>query len=219
MDHLDHYDLAKELYEDNRIDYGDGEFAWETSKDEAHEIIRGRTARQDAREDYRADFGDGETVSIWDNKWANKPAEVPVGSGDAAVGVALVALVAAGVYGLCKWLFNEEAEPTKAYTPRMEQLVCAQKETHIDEHDERLDSFAEIERRHEELIDRLRGDLNAHFEQPGCLFYMSTEYQVSELDDHFGRFTNAKDVDLFIRGEERVEVLEKAELCKVLLSA
>ena len=219
MDHLDHYDLAKELYEDNRIDYGDGEFAWETSKDEAHEIIRGRTARQDAREDYRADFGDGETVSIWDNKRANKPAEVPVGSGDAAIGVALVALVAAGFYGLCKWLFNEEAEPTKA-TSRMEQLVCAEKEAHIDGHDERLDSLDEIfTRRYEGLIDRLRGDLSTHLDQPGSLFYLSTEYNVTALVAQFERFTSAKDIDKFTRGEKREKVLEMAELYKVLLSA
>ena len=38
-----------------RIDYGDGEFAWETSKDEASEIIRCLNACQDAWEDFERD--------------------------------------------------------------------------------------------------------------------------------------------------------------------
>ena len=53
---MDVIDLAEILYEDNRIDYGDGEFAWETSKDEAGEIIRCLNARQDALEDFERDL-------------------------------------------------------------------------------------------------------------------------------------------------------------------
>ena len=63
----------------------------------------------------------------------------------------------------------------------------------------------------EKLIDGVTKMLNDHLNQPGSVFYMSTEFQVSELVDHFGRFTNPDDIDKFIRGEERPKVLEMAE--------
>ena len=230
---MNQHELAEELYDNHRSDYGDGEYARGEAWDEAGEIIRRQNAHQDAWEDSRADSGDGETVSIWDNKWAPKPAEPSGGSGNVAIGVAL-GIVALGC-GLYKWLFGQKEPPAttpanNSYTPTMERLVREseenaaqilehQKQTRTaDEHDARLDGIAEIATRHECLIDALKNDINDHLEQPGSVFYMSTEYPLSALDDHFKRFKDPDDIDKFIRGEERVKVLEMAELYKVLLA-
>ncbi len=70
-----------------------------------------------------------------------------------------------------------------------------------------------------ELLDKLSKKFDERLERPGSIFYMSTEYPLSELlDYHFGRFKNLKDFDLFIRCEKRPKVLEMAELYKVLLA-
>lgn len=205
---MDQFELAKELYDDYRSDHGDGEYAWDAAMDEAGERIRRENARQDAWEDYRADFGDGETVTIWDNKWANKPAEASGGSGDVAIGVALVTLGAALGYGLYKWLFNEDAEKapattpaSEAHTPKMKELI---RSTNGD---------------YDSIRDSIRKDLNSRLEQPGSIFYMSTEFQVADLAGHFGRFKDPKHIDMFIRGETRTKVLEMAELWKVAIGS
>ena len=202
---MDQHELAQELYDGYRSDYGDGDYAWNESWDEAGEIIRRENARQDALEDYRAS---GEVVTtISDNKRANNPPEASGGYGGAAIGVALGALFTAGVCGLWKWLSNDDAEkaptttPTsEAHTPKMKELIRS------------ANGDPDI------LYESIRKDLNSHFEQPGSMFYLSTEYSVASLDAHFRRFTNAKDIDKFILGETRTKVLEMAELRKVAIA-
>lgn len=133
---MDQHELAQELYEDNRILYGDGEFAWETSKDEAHEITRLNHARQDALEDYRAGSEEGEVVpTFWDKKRAPTPIVVPGGSGGEAIGVALVALLIGGGYALYKRLSNDDAQTSSdestsnAQTERMNRLEALSQKT------------------------------------------------------------------------------------------
>ena len=204
---MDQHELAQELYYDNRIIYGDGDYAWNESWDEAGEIIGRENARQDDL-DYRAS---GETVSILDNKWAPNPPEVPGVSGGIVIGalgalgspVVIVGLgLLVGGYVLYKCLSNEDAQ-----TLSDEDMSS----THTD-------SPAEILARHERLVSDLREDLNAHLEQPGSMFYMSTEFPVADLTGHFERFKDPKHIDMFIRGETRTKVLEMAELWKVAIA-
>lgn len=91
-------------------------------------------------------------------------------------------------------------------------------EERVDGHDEQLESLSEITTRQEGLIDGIKKDLNAHLEQPGSMFYLSTEFQMSALVEHFGKLTNAKDIDKFIRGEKRTKVLAMAKLRKEQLA-
>lgn len=217
---MDQHELAQELYDDYRSDFGDGDYAWNESWDEAGEIIRRKNARQDALEDYRAS---GEVVTtISDNKRANNPPEVSGVSGGIAISIlgalgspaAIVILGLVGGYVLYKWRSNDEATPEAeaAHNAYMDQLIRANSDkTNLDSCDEILD-------RHEMIVDTVQKDVNAHLEQPGSIFYMSTEYDLASLDAHFDRFKDPKHIDMFIRGETRTKVLEMAELWKVAIA-
>ena len=111
---------------------------------------------------------------------------------------------------------SKDDAPTPAsetHTSDMEQLISS-----IEKTDEQPDSLSEICARQDRIIDGTTKTLNDHLNQPGSMFYLSSDHPLSALDDHFKRFKNPDDIDKFIRGEERVEVLEMAELYKVLLA-
>ena len=199
---MDQHELAEELYDDYRSDCGDGEYAWGEAWDEAGEIIRRANAHRDACESFDRDLY--ASIERDNANGSHRPSHQP--AGDAAIGLALGAVGAALGYGLYKWLFNEDAEkaPTttpaeEAHTADMERLI---RSTNSDD-----------------LVDAVRKDLNSHLEQPGSIFYMSTEFEMPELVGHFRRFKDPQDINLFIRGEERPMVLAMAELRKEELAA
>ena len=88
----------------------------------------------------------------------------------------------------------------------------------IDEHNGKFGALDQALEDHSNLVTAIRGDLQKHFEQPGSMFYLSTEYSVASLDAHFRRFKDPKDIDKFILGETRTKVLEMAELWKVVIA-
>lgn len=217
---MDQHELAEELYDNHRSDYGDGEYAWGEAWDEAGEIIRRQNARQDAWDFDRDLYASIERDNANSNG-SHSPSHRPTRNvarkvvGDVAVNVlatvlaeVLVQATYSGIYWLRK-RFSEDTEKAPATTPA--------KETAIEAHNADMEQLIRSTNS-DNLFDAVRKDLNSHFEQPRSMFYMSTNYPLSALlDDHFGRFKDPKDFDLFIRDEERPKVLEMAALHKLLL--
>lgn len=184
---MDQHELAEKLYEDKRSDYGDGDFTWNVSWDEAGEIIGRENARQDAWEDawqddlsaYRAD---SEITAIR----ANKPPEVSGVSGVAAIGVALgalgspaakvvlglVLLVGGGVYVLYKRRSNGTSGTSGAPYAN-----------------ERLDKLEETVERMTEQAEKNEAAL-ANFQLPQIdrLITSNNKSSPQRLDEHDGKF-------------------------------
>lgn len=55
---MDRFELAEQLYEDNRYETGDGDHTWEDSLAEADEIIQSENETQEAQEDFDRDLYD-----------------------------------------------------------------------------------------------------------------------------------------------------------------
>ena len=120
-----------------------------------------------------------------------------------------------------KEYMSSEGDTSNAHTAHMDRLIRATDEKIArmrESNTTTLDPLDEAIVHHNEVVNAIRDDLNAHLEQPGSVFYMSTEFKVSDLADHFGRFNDPKHIDMFIRGETRTKVLEMAELRKEQLA-
>lgn len=238
MDRHDEY--FKFFYEDLRSDFGDTEytadFANDLANEQVQEDIRHENARQEAWEDALVDYrADGEIATVRDNKRANNPLEASGVSGGVAISVlgalgspaAIVGLGLGvlGVYVLYKCLSNDDAQTSSNDTSGNSGAPSVNE--HLDSLEETVDRLRKQVEENEATLSRFElpkleahnfGHLKSHLKQPGSMFYLSTEYNITSLDAHFGRFKDPKHIDMFIRGETRTKVLEMAELWKVAIA-
>ncbi len=106
---MDQHELAQELYHDNRILYGDGDYAWNVSWDEAGEIIRGVYARQVDWEDALVDYwADGETPTVERGSTPRRDKPIPAGEQiiRGAINTASAALIGELTVRGVDWLIN-----------------------------------------------------------------------------------------------------------------
>lgn len=98
-----------------------------------------------------------------------------------------------------------------------------------DQHEDESMSNAQTERMnelekksqgdHNKLVLAIQDDIKKSRRQPGGMLYMSTDFGVKALRDHFGNFNDPKEIDKFIRGDKRAKVLKMAERRKKKLAA
>lgn len=164
---MDPIELAEELYEDNRILYGDGEFAWETSKDEAHEIIRRQNVRQDAWEDFERDLWiDRDNVmrfpnQVSDSNSSHSPPHHPTRDATrapidgvsigtvvlgAGLGIGIGIGIGLGIYCLYK-ILNEDVEKADPIAPSVNNR--------LDRIDENLAAIRKEQAKMQEILTRL----------------------------------------------------------------
>lgn len=129
---MDQHELAEELYDAYRYDYGDGEYAWGKSWDEAGEIIRLRNARQDAWENFDRDHYDAierDNAIRSLNSQPHRPTRDPAREfmGDVAMSVITVVavkIIERGINWVIDWLrerFNEVAS-SPSVSDRIDRL-------------------------------------------------------------------------------------------------
>ena len=133
---MDQHELAQELYYDNRILYGDGDYAWNVSWDEAGEIIRGVYARQVDWEDALVDYwAGGETPTAERGSTPRRDKPIPAGEQiiSGAINVALSTVIGELAVRVADWVINCIRDWFKSNEPSVSER--------LDRIEERLDKI------------------------------------------------------------------------------